>query len=53
MERLIDDRKASGDSVGGVAEIVAQNVVPGLGSYVHWNKKLDARIAYALSLIHI
>lgn len=51
MERLIDDRKASGDSVGGVAEIVAQNVVPGLGSYVQWNKKLDARIAYALMSI--
>ncbi len=51
MERLIDERKASGDSVGGIAEIVAQNVVPGLGSYVQWNKKLDARIAYALMSI--
>jgi chorismate synthase len=40
-----------GDSLGGVAEIVAHGVPVGLGSYAHWDRKLDARLALALMSI--
>jgi chorismate synthase len=48
MMTEIDDAHASGDTLGGVVEIVVHGLPPGLGSYVHWDRKLDARIAGAL-----
>jgi chorismate synthase len=41
-----------GDSLGGVVEVVAYGVPVGLGSYVHWDRKLDGLIAGALMSIH-
>ncbi len=41
-----------GDSLGGVAEVVAYGVPVGLGSYVHWDRKLDGLLAGALMSIH-
>lgn len=45
---LIDEAKNEGESVGGVVEVVALGVPAGIGSYVHYDRKLDARIAGAL-----
>ncbi|MGB9595672.1 MAG: chorismate synthase [Candidatus Poribacteria bacterium] len=47
----IDSAKNSGDSIGGVFQVMAFNVPIGLGSHVHWDRRLDARIAYALMSI--
>ncbi|MDD4519088.1 MAG: chorismate synthase [Limnochordia bacterium] len=49
--RLVDEVKEQGDSLGGVFEVVAWNVPVGLGSYVHWERKLDGRLAQALMSI--
>ena len=51
MIRLIDKAKQAGDTVGGTIEIVALGVPVGLGSHVHYDRKLDARIAGALMSI--
>ena len=48
MMALIDQAKKEGDSLGGVFEVVATGLPPGLGSHVHWDRKLDARLAQAL-----
>lgn len=48
---LIDKAKAADESVGGVFELVITGVPAGLGSYTHWDKKLDARLAFALQSI--
>ncbi len=48
MKLAIDDAKASGDTLGGVVEVQVTGVPPGLGSYVQWDRKLDARLAMAL-----
>ena len=40
-----------GDSLGGVAEVLAYGVPVGLGSHVHWDRKLDANLAQALMSI--
>jgi chorismate synthase len=45
---LIDECKRAGDTLGGVVETVAVGLPPGLGSHAHWDRKLDARLAYAL-----
>ena len=44
----IDDAHRSGDTLGGVVEVVVHGLPPGLGSYVHWDRRLDARLAAAL-----
>lgn len=44
----IDECKKSGDTLGGVVEVVALGLPVGLGSHVHWDRKLDARLAHAL-----
>lgn len=44
----IDKIKQSGESVGGVVEIQVTNVPPGLGSYVHYDRKLDANLAFSV-----
>lgn len=46
--RAIDEAGARGDTLGGVFEVVATGCPPGLGSHVHWDRKLDARLAGAL-----
>lgn len=48
MVAEIDDTKKSGDTVGGVVEVLAYNLPPGLGSHVHWDRRLDARISASL-----
>src|SRR6266540_359505 len=51
MVAAVDAAKAAGDTLGGVFEVVAHHLPPGLGSYVHWDRKLDARLAAALMSI--
>lgn len=51
MIEEIDSTKNSGDSIGGVFQVMAFNVPIGLGTHVHWDRRLDARIAYALMSI--
>jgi len=48
---MIDFAKSSGDTLGGVVEVHAIGVPPGLGSYVQWDRKLDARLTMALMSI--
>ncbi len=48
MKRTIDAAQSGGDTLGGVVEIQVIGVPPGLGSYVQWDRKLDARLAMAL-----
>jgi chorismate synthase len=48
MKEEVDKVLRTGDSVGGVFEIVARNVPPGLGSYVQWDERLDALLAAAV-----
>ncbi|HEY8517382.1 MAG TPA: chorismate synthase [Candidatus Binatia bacterium] len=45
---LVDECKRAGDTLGGVVEVVATGLPPGLGSHVHWDRKLDGRLAGAL-----
>jgi chorismate synthase len=51
MIELIDQRKEAGDTVGGIFEVVARGVVPGLGSHTSWELKLDGRLAQAVMSI--
>jgi chorismate synthase len=44
----INDAHANGDTLGGVVEILAYNLPPGLGSHVHWDRRIDSRLAGAL-----
>lgn len=48
MKRRIDEAKSAGDSLGGVFEVVISGVPVGLGSHVHWDRKLDGRLAAAV-----
>jgi chorismate synthase len=48
MKGEVDKVLRTGDSVGGVFEVVAHNVPPGLGSYVQWDERLDALLAAAV-----
>ncbi|HLX83755.1 MAG TPA: chorismate synthase [Terriglobales bacterium] len=48
MRGEVDKVLRTGDSVGGVFEVVAHNVPPGLGSYVQWDERLDALLAAAV-----
>ncbi|HEY3249367.1 MAG TPA: chorismate synthase [bacterium] len=52
MRQAIEDARKRGDTLGGVFEVVALGVPPGLGSYVHWDRKLDGRLAQAVMSIH-
>jgi chorismate synthase len=51
MVELIDDAKKEGDTLGGVFEVVAKNVVAGLGTHTSWNEKLDGRLSQAVMSI--
>ncbi|GAA1418457.1 chorismate synthase [Agrococcus citreus] len=47
----VDDARRAGDTLGGVVEVLAYGLPPGLGSYVHWDRRLDGRLAQALMSI--
>jgi chorismate synthase len=51
MVRKIDEAAKAGDSLGGIFEVIVSGVPVGLGSHVHWDRKLDARLAAALMSI--
>jgi chorismate synthase len=44
----INDAHANGDTLGGVVEVLAYNLPPGLGSHVHWDRRIDSKLAGAL-----
>jgi chorismate synthase len=48
MVAEIDQAHKDGDTLGGVVEVVVHGLPPGLGSHVHWDRRLDARLAGAL-----
>lgn len=52
MMEAIDQAKEDGDSIGGVVEVVAVNVPIGLGSHVHYDRKLDGKIAQSVLSIN-
>ena len=52
MIGAIDAAKESGDTVGGVFQVVASGTPIGLGSHVHWDRKLDANLAQAMMSIN-
>src|SRR5437588_5650282 len=52
MMAFIDQKKSEGDTLGGVFEVVARKVPPGLGSHTSWDQKLDGRLAQAVMSIH-
>ena len=51
MVAEVDQAHEDGDTLGGVVEVLAYGVPPGLGSYVHWDRKLDAKLAEAVMSI--
>jgi chorismate synthase len=51
MRSAIDRAREAGDTVGGAFEVIGTGAPPGLGSYVHWNRKLDGRLAQAFMSI--
>ncbi len=51
MRRKIDEAQQAGDSLGGIFEVIISGVPAGLGSHVHWDRKLDARLAAAIMSI--
>ena len=51
MVAAIDTARENGDTLGGTAYVVATNVPAGLGSYVHWDRKIDGLIAQAMCSI--
>jgi chorismate synthase len=53
MIARIDEARENGDTVGGVFEVVAHGLPVGLGSYVHWDRRLDAALAAAVMSINI
>lgn len=52
MVELIERAQEERDTLGGVVEVLAYGVPPGLGSHVHWDRKLDALLGEALMSIH-
>ncbi|HVA85849.1 MAG TPA: chorismate synthase [Candidatus Saccharimonadales bacterium] len=53
MIARIDEARSNGDTIGGIFEVVARGVPIGLGSYVHWDRRLDAALAAAVVSINI
>src|SRR5690606_820628 len=51
MAELVDQAKESGDTLGGIFEVVAKSVIPGHGSHTSWREKLDGRLAQAFRSI--
>ena len=53
MIARIDEARSAGDTVGGVFEVVVHGLPIGLGSYVHWDRRLDGALAAAVMSINI
>src|SRR3954454_18036359 len=53
MIEKIDEARSNGDTVGGVFEVVVHGAPIGLGSYVHWDRRLDSALAAAVMSINI
>jgi chorismate synthase len=53
MMARIDEARSAGDTVGGVFEVVVHGLPIGLGSYVQWDRRLDAKLAAAITSINI
>ena len=51
MVAEVDDARKDGDTLGGIVEVLAYGLPPGLGSHVQWDRRLDARLAQALMSI--
>ena len=51
MMRRIEEATAAGDTLGGVFEVVCLGLLPGMGSHVHWDRRLDADLAAAVMSI--
>jgi chorismate synthase len=51
MQAEVDAARMDGDTLGGVVEVVIHGLPPGLGSHVHWDRRLDGRLAGALMSI--
>ncbi|HBG49838.1 MAG TPA: chorismate synthase [Cyanobacteria bacterium UBA9971] len=51
MRKIIDKAAGEGDSLGGIFEIIALNYPIGLGSFVHWDRRLDGQIAQTIMSI--
>jgi chorismate synthase len=51
MQAEVDAARSDGDTLGGVVEVVIHGLPPGLGSHVHWDRRLDGRLAGALMSI--
>jgi chorismate synthase len=51
MRQTIDEAKEAGDTLGGIFEVVALGIPVGLGSYVHWDKRIDGLLAQAVMSI--
>lgn len=52
MMAAIDEAKKNGDSIGGVVEVIATGMPAGVGSYVHYDRKLDGKLAAAIMSIN-
>lgn len=52
MMQAIDDAKKNGDSIGGIVEVIVEGMPVGVGSYAHYDQKLDAKIAGAIVSIN-
>lgn len=52
MVVAIDEAKKAGDSIGGVVEVIVEGLPAGIGSYVHYDRKLDAKLASAILSIN-
>lgn len=52
MMAAIDNAKQNGDSIGGVVEVIAEGMPAGVGSYVHYDRKLDGKLAAAIMSIN-
>src|SRR5690606_22249562 len=51
MVEEVDDARKAGDTLGGIVEVLAYGLPPGLGSHVHWDRRLDGRLAQAVMSI--
>lgn len=52
MMNAIDEAKKNGDSIGGIVEVIVEGMPAGVGSYVHYDRKLDAKLAAAIVSIN-
>ena len=51
MKRVIEEARRQGDTLGGIFEVIVYGLPPGLGSHVHWDRRIDGRLAQALMSI--